>query len=75
MDCQRKDVRKALCARSVLCAALPLSVILIGAPQPGRAEQIKVDLGDAEIQKFVRERATNRPMTLGISQENRIGGL
>jgi hypothetical protein len=32
-------------------------------------------LGDPEIQKFSRERATNRPMTLGISQENRINGL
>jgi hypothetical protein len=78
MDGQGKDARKAPCGRSVLGAALPLSVMvigMIGAPQPGRADEIKVNLSDPEIQKFAIERATNRPMTLGISQENRINGL
>jgi hypothetical protein len=69
MDGPRQDLRKAL------YMALPLFVILLGNPQSVRADQIKVDWSDPEIQKFVKERATKRPMTLGISQENRLNGL
>ena len=69
MDGQRQDLWKAL------CTALPLAAILLGAPHLARAQQIQVDLSDPEIKRFSQERATHRPMTLGISQENRINGL
>jgi hypothetical protein len=61
--------------RNVLCAALSLSAILLGAPRSLLADQIKVDWSDAEIQKFSKERATKPPTTLGISQENRLNSL
>ena len=61
--------------RNVLCAALSLSAILLGAPRSLLADQIKVDWSNAEIQKFSKERATKPPMTLGISQENRLNSL
>jgi hypothetical protein len=69
MDNPRQDLRKAL------YLALPLSLILLGNPQSVRADQIKVDWSDPEIQKFSKERATNPPTTLGISQENRLNSL
>jgi len=61
--------------RNVLVAALPLAVALVGPSQSARADEIKVNWSDPEIQKFAKERATNQPQTLGISQANRIGGL
>jgi hypothetical protein len=61
--------------QSSLCAALALSAILLGVPRSVRADQIKVDWSDPEIQKFSKERATNPPTTLGISQENRLNSL
>jgi hypothetical protein len=69
MDGPRQDLRIAL------YLALPLSVILLGNPQSVRADQIKVDWSDPEIQKFSKERATKPPTTLGTSQENRLNSL
>jgi len=55
------------------CAALSLSVIAL--PHAARADQIKVNWGDPEIQTFSKAHATSQPMTLGISQPDRISGL
>jgi hypothetical protein len=61
--------------RNILCAAVSLSAILIGAPRSVLADQIKVDWSDSEIQIFSKERATKPPTTLGISQLNRLNSL
>jgi hypothetical protein len=61
--------------RSALCAALALSALLLGAARSVRADEIKVDWSDPEIQKFSKARASNPPTTLGISQENRLNSL
>jgi hypothetical protein len=69
MDGPRQNLRNAL------CVALALSAILLGTPRSVRADQIKVDWSDPEIQKFSKERVTKPPMTLAISQENRLNSL
>lgn len=69
MDGPRRELRIDL------CVALALSAILLAAPRSVRADQIRVDWSDPEIQKFSNARTTNPPMTLGISQENRLNSL
>jgi hypothetical protein len=69
MDGPRQNVR------NVLCAALSLFAILLGATRSVLADEIRVDWSDAEIQKFSKERASKTPTTLGISQANRLNGL
>jgi hypothetical protein len=52
--------------------ALPLALLLAGAAW---ADQIKVNWNDPEIQTFARDKSAHQPMTLGISQADRIGAL
>jgi hypothetical protein len=66
MDWERQDTWK------VLCAVLPLALMSLA---PARADQIKVNWGDPEIQTFARDKAAHQPMTLGISQADRISAL
>jgi hypothetical protein len=69
MNGRQQDLWKAL------GAALPLSLILTAAPQGARADQIQVDWSDPDIQKFAKDRTSNPPTTLDLSQENRISAL
>jgi hypothetical protein len=57
----------------VACVALPL--VLVGATQSARADQITVDWSNPEIQRFSRDSAAHPPATLGISQQSRINAL
>jgi hypothetical protein len=66
MKRERHDTWKAM------LAALPLALTLAGA---ALADQIKVNWSDPEIQTFARDKAAHQPMTLGISQADRIGAL
>src|SRR5260370_1263104 len=60
---------------SAMVAALPLAVILAGTAQFARADEIKVNWNDPEIQQFDKERATNRPQSLEIAQVDRVSRL
>jgi hypothetical protein len=60
---------------SAIVATLPLAMIVAGTLQLARADEMKVNWNDPEIQKFAKEHATNRPQSLEIAQVDRISRL